>query len=83
MVCTDKVQTLQLDVKDGRGVVPEILLMDPNAEGCAEGVYRTTRGAPPKRISKGPFTQAIFLSQQLNAIFVAPKLQPAAISLRF
>ena len=24
-----------------------------------------------------------FLSQQLNAIFVAPELQPAAISLRF
>jgi len=41
------------------------------------------------RQNKGPFTQAIFVAQ-LNAIFVAPKLQlryrtckPAAISARF
>ena len=31
---------------------------------------------------KGPFTEAIFVAQ-LNAIFVALKLQPAAISSRF
>ena len=30
-----------------------------------------------------PVLHRRFLSQQLNAIFVAPKLQPAAISLRF
>ena len=32
--------------------------------------------------SKGPFTPAIFVAQ-LKAIFVAPKLQLAAISSRF
>ena len=30
----------------------------------------------------GPFTQAMFVAQ-LDAIFVGPKLQPAAISWRF
>ena len=32
--------------------------------------------------TEGPFKQAIFVAQ-LNAIFVVPKLQPAAISSRF
>ena len=34
------------------------------------------------RPGKGPLTQAIFVAQ-LNAMFVALKLQPAAISSRF
>ena len=34
-----------------------------------------------ERDRKGPFTQAIFVAAL--ALFVAPKLQPAAVSLRF
>ena len=39
-------------------------------------------GGSNLRRTKGPFTQAIFVAQ-LDTIFVARKLQPAAISSRF